>query len=82
MFIGGNDILHVDVPSRKTTSGTPQDTDGMWHSNFLIAKKLYLDVLEHIDDHEQEEHMHQPLHPQRPRGMPFQPRHPPVNAIS
>jgi|TARA_Y100000114_G_scaffold55005_1_gene50299 hypothetical protein len=46
LFIGGNDILHIDVPTRKTTSGTPQDTTGMWYSNFLIAKKLYIDVLE------------------------------------
>ena len=46
LFIGGNDILHIDSPSRTTTSGTPQDTDGMWHSNFLIAKQLYVDVLE------------------------------------
>lgn len=46
LFIGGNDILHIDNPRRMTTSGTPQDTDGMWHSNFLIAKQLYIDVLE------------------------------------
>lgn len=46
LFIGGNDILHIDSPQRKTTSGTPQDTDGMWHTNFLIAKQLYVDVLE------------------------------------
>jgi hypothetical protein len=46
LFIGGNDILHIDNPGRTTTSGTPQDTDGMWHSNFLIAKQLYVDVLE------------------------------------
>lgn len=46
LFIGGNDILHIDSPHRKTTSGTPQDTDGMWHSNFMIAKQLYIDVLE------------------------------------
>ncbi len=46
IFIGGNDILHTDVPSRKTTSGTPQDTDGMWYENFLTAKKLYVDILE------------------------------------
>lgn len=47
-FIGGNDILHIDTPQRKTTSGTPQDTDGMWYSNFLIAKKLYVDILEKL----------------------------------
>ncbi len=45
-FIAGNDILHIDTPHRKTTSGTPQDTDGMWYENFLMAKKLYVDVLE------------------------------------
>lgn len=45
LFIGGNDILHIDTPKRTTTSGTPQDTDGMWYSNFLIAKELYIDIL-------------------------------------
>ena len=45
VFIGGNDILHIDTPKRSTTAGTPQDTDGMWYSNFLIAKKLYVDVI-------------------------------------
>jgi hypothetical protein len=46
LFIGGNDILHIDTPRRTTTSGTPQDTDGMWYTNFLIAKKLYVEILE------------------------------------
>jgi hypothetical protein len=46
LFIGGNDILHIDNPLKTTTSGTPQDTDGMWHSNFLIAKQLYVEILE------------------------------------
>ena len=46
LFIGGNDILHIDNPNRTTTSGTPQDTDGMWHDNFMIAKQLYVEVLE------------------------------------
>ena len=45
VFVGGNDILHIDSPSRKTTSGTPQDTDGMWFRNFKIAKQLYIDVI-------------------------------------
>jgi hypothetical protein len=45
-LIIGNDILHIDSPKRQTTSGTPQDTDGMWHTNFIIAKKLYVDVIE------------------------------------
>lgn len=46
LFIGGNDILHTDNTRRTTTSGTPQDTTGMWHSNFIIAKNLYVEVLE------------------------------------
>jgi len=46
LFIGGNDILHIDTPKRTTTAGTPQDTDGMWYDNFLMAKQLYVDVLE------------------------------------
>ncbi len=48
LFIGGNDILHIDTPKRTTTSGTPQDTDGMWYTNFLIAKQLYIEVLDRL----------------------------------
>lgn len=48
LFIGGNDILHIDTPRRTTTSGTPQDTDGMWYRNFLTAKQLYVEVLEKL----------------------------------
>ena len=50
LFVAGNDILHIDVPSRKSTAGTPQDTDGMWYDNFLTAKKLYVDVIETLLD--------------------------------
>ena len=46
LFIAGNDILHTDTPRRTTTSGTPQDTDGMWYDNFMMAKQLYVDVIE------------------------------------
>ena len=46
LLIIGNDILHIDNPNRTTTSGTPQDTDGMWYENFLIAQRLYVDVIE------------------------------------
>jgi len=46
VFIGGNDILHIDNPIRTTTSGTPQDTDGMWFENFMLAKQLYIDILQ------------------------------------
>jgi hypothetical protein len=46
LFVAGNDILHIDTPKRTTTSGTPQDTDDMWYNNFLIAKKLYIHVID------------------------------------
>lgn len=48
LFVGGNDILHTDTPKRTTTSGTPQDTDGMWYTNFLMAKDLYIEILEKL----------------------------------
>lgn len=48
LFIGGNDILHIDTPDRKTTSGTSQDTCGMWYTNFLKAKKLYVDLIDKL----------------------------------
>jgi len=48
LFIAGNDILHTDNAKRTTTSGTPQDTTEMWHKNFLLAKQLYVDLLEKL----------------------------------
>ncbi len=48
LFVGGNDILHIDTPKRTTTSGTPQDTDGMWYENFLKAKSIYVEVIEKL----------------------------------
>lgn len=48
VFVGGNDILHIDTPRNTTTAGTPQDVDGMWYSNFLKAKRLYVEVLERL----------------------------------
>lgn len=44
-FIIGNDVLHIDTPKRTTTSGTPQDTDGMWYDNFKIARRVYCQVI-------------------------------------
>lgn len=48
LFIAGNDILHTDSTKRTTTSGTPQDTDGMFYQNFLCAKDLYVKVIERL----------------------------------
>ncbi len=46
LFVIGNDILHIDTPRSTTTSGTSQDTDGMWYTNFLIAKQIYIEMIE------------------------------------
>lgn len=46
LFVGGNDVLHVDNPRNTTTSGTPQDVCGMWYSNFLVAKRLYIEIID------------------------------------
>lgn len=46
LYIVGNDKLHIDTPKRQTTSGTPQDTDGMWYDNFLTAYQLDVDIID------------------------------------
>lgn len=46
VLIAGNDILHTDTPTGTTTSGTPQNTDGMWYDNFLIALECYVETIE------------------------------------
>jgi hypothetical protein len=42
----GNDILHVDNPKNTTTSGTFQNTSGMWHEMFDEALDLYVQMIE------------------------------------
>ena len=46
MLVIGNDIIHTDTTNRQTTSGTPQDTDGMWWQMFKEAKNLYIKIVE------------------------------------
>ena len=46
LFISGNDRNHIDNPSNLTTSGTRQDTDGMWFEHFNAAKKAEIKALE------------------------------------
>lgn len=48
LFIGGNDILHVDTPKNTTTIGTPQDSDSMWFRGFLMAKQLYIEIIDRL----------------------------------
>ena len=50
LFVGGNDILHIDTPKRTTTGGTPQDTSGMWYDNFMMAARLYQDVITKLSE--------------------------------
>ncbi len=45
LFIIGNDVLHVDNANKSTTSGTPQDVDGKWYENYIIARDIYIEVL-------------------------------------
>lgn len=44
-FVIGNDVLHTDTPTRTTTAGTPQDTDGMWYDNFKVARTVYASII-------------------------------------
>ena len=47
-FIIGNDVIHIDNPKRTTTSGTPQDTDGMWYDNFTTARAVYTHIIQKL----------------------------------
>lgn len=48
VFVGGNDVLHVDNPQNTTTSGTRQDVSMMWYDAFVEARKLYVEILEKL----------------------------------
>ncbi len=42
LFVIGNDIIHIDRPDKRTTSGTPQDTDGTLHVMWDDAFAFYV----------------------------------------
>lgn len=44
----GNDILHTDGSKPMTTRGTLQDVSGTWHENFVLARKLYVEIIEQL----------------------------------
>lgn len=48
MLVVGNDVLHRDSPHNQTTSGTRQDTDGMWHEAFKAARQMYVEIIERL----------------------------------
>jgi hypothetical protein len=47
LFVIGNDVLHTEA-GKGTTSGTPQDSDGMWYDNFKIAREIYVTIIESL----------------------------------
>lgn len=48
LLVIGNDVLHVDNRDGTTTAGTKQDIDGMWHDNFKLARKMYVEIIENL----------------------------------
>lgn len=48
IFVGGNDVLHVDNPQNTTTSGTKQDVSLMWYDSFVEARKFYVEIIEYL----------------------------------
>lgn len=48
LLVIGNDVLHTDTPFRKTTAGTPQDTDGMWYEAYTAALEMYISIIERL----------------------------------
>lgn len=60
IFVVGNDVLHTDNTKRSTTSLTPQDTDGMWFESFLLAKDLYIAIINRLLEEADVHVMHNP----------------------
>ena len=48
LFVGGNDILHVDGPFNSTTSGTRQDVSCMWWESFDVGMMAYTSILKYL----------------------------------
>jgi hypothetical protein len=46
ILIVGNDILNTDNTKGQTTKGTQQDSHLKWFDAFLMAKQLYIDIIE------------------------------------
>ena len=46
ILIVGNDILNTDNTKGQTTKGTQQDSHEKWFSAFLMAKQLYIDIIQ------------------------------------
>jgi hypothetical protein len=48
LLVLGNDMLHTDNAANTTTGGTRQDTAGMWHEGFQVAKHTLIEVIESL----------------------------------
>ena len=46
ILIVGNDVLNTDNAKNQTTKGTQQDTHLKWFDAFLMAKQLYIDIIQ------------------------------------
>jgi len=46
ILIVGNDVLNTDNTKNQTTKGTQQDTHLKWFDAFLMAKQLYIDIIQ------------------------------------
>lgn len=46
LLIGGNDFIHTEGSTKKTSKGTPQDMDKKWHEAYQVAKKVLIEVIE------------------------------------
>ena len=46
ILIVGNDVLNTDNAKNTTTKGTSQDTHLKWFDAFIMAKQLYIDIIE------------------------------------
>jgi len=46
ILVVGNDVLNTDNSKGQTTKGTQQDTHLKWFDAFLMAKQLYIDIIE------------------------------------
>ena len=46
VFLLSGDLLHVDGFNNTTTAGTRQDADGLFSDNFMLAKRLMVEIIE------------------------------------
>lgn len=48
LLLLSGDLLHVDSFQNTTTKGTRQDTDGLFSDNFMLAKRLMVEIIESL----------------------------------